>query len=340
MSALLCVLVALTIVGCGQRDRDRGRGPGETLSAVRIGYFANLSHAQAVLGVSSGELARAVAPARLESKVFNAGPSLVEALFAGEIDVAYVGPGPATRAHVRSEGQGIRVIAGASANGVSIVARKGSGIHALTGLRGRRIATPQIGNTQDLSARHYMVHELGQPDANNVLAVPNADQSTMMARGWIDAAWVPEPWGERLIRETGAELIAEEKDLWPTKRFALALVVTTPQFLAEHAEVIEKVLSVHRAWTSRLNSDVERLTPALGDALFSLTSKRLSDGVLRSSIQRVTFTDEPLEDTIATFARWANEITISSHQEDVSGLVDATILRRLQHLQNAGQEEK
>jgi NitT/TauT family transport system substrate-binding protein len=337
LPALVCVLVALTLAACNPRSEGSGRGAGEPVKSVRIGYFANLAHAQAVLGVSSGELAEAVAPARLESKVFNAGPSVVEALFAGEIDVAYLGPGPAMRAHVRSGGQGIRVIAGAAANGVTIVARKGSGIHALADLRGRRIATPQLGNTQDLSARHYVVHELGQPDADNVLAVPNAEQSTMMARGWIDAAWAPEPWGERLVRETGAAIIAEEKDLWSAQRFILALVVTTPDFLAAHPEVLEKMLNVHRAWTNRLAGDVDRFSPVLGDALFGLTGKRLGEGVLRSAIRRVTFTDEPLEDSIEVFASWADEVMSAPRPSDVSGLVDTTILRRLQRVDEAKQ---
>src|SRR5436305_14035462 len=141
---------------------------------VRIGYFANLSHAQAVLGVSSGEFERAIAPAKLKTKVFNAGPSLIEALFAGEIDVGYVGPGPALSAHVKSRGEGIRLIAGAAANGVVIVARKDSGIEKLEDLKGNRLATPHYGNTQDLAARHYLTAVLHQEQLDNVIPVANA----------------------------------------------------------------------------------------------------------------------------------------------------------------------
>src|SRR5207249_4800161 len=125
------------------------------------------THAQAVLGVASGDFANAVAPAKVTTKVFNAGPSLVEALLTKNLDIGYVGPGPALNAHVRTHGEGIRVISGAAANGVLIVARKDSGINTLADLKGKRVATPQHGNTQDISARHYLVAELKQSDANN-----------------------------------------------------------------------------------------------------------------------------------------------------------------------------
>src|SRR5207247_8905286 len=157
----------------------RGRQPASAPPAeVRIGYFANLSHAQAVLGVSSGEFERAIAPAKLKTKVFNAGPSLIEALFAGEIDIGYVGPGPALNAHAKGRGEKIRVIAGAADNGVLILARKDAGIDSLSQLAGKRLATPQMGNTQDLSAKHYLMSELKQKDGNNVLPISNTEKGT------------------------------------------------------------------------------------------------------------------------------------------------------------------
>src|SRR5687767_13397062 len=138
------VLTTLCATAC-----DRAGADTRPISELRIGYFANVTHAQGVLGVSSGEFAAAIAPAKLSAKVFNAGPSLIEALFAGEVDIGYVGPGPVLSAHTRSRGEGIRIISGAAANGVLIVARKNSAITALADLKGKKIATPQHGNTQD-----------------------------------------------------------------------------------------------------------------------------------------------------------------------------------------------
>ena len=147
----------------------------------------------------------------LKTKVFNAGPSLIEALFAGEVDIGYIGPGPTLSANDKSKGQGIRVISGAVANGVVIVAQK---IQASTHWKiyvGKKIATPQHGNTQDIAARHFVTAVLNQENADNILAVANAEQPGMMSRGEIDAAWLPEPWGCAAVAETGAKLFRKKK---------------------------------------------------------------------------------------------------------------------------------
>jgi NitT/TauT family transport system substrate-binding protein len=311
------VLALLGPLGC--RRTPSGVEP------VRIGYFANLTHAQAVLGAASGDFARAVAPAPFETKVFNAGPSLIEALFAGEIDIGYVGPGPALAAFEKSGGKGIRVIAGAASNGVVVVARPGSGIATLADLAGKRIATPQLGNTQDLSARHYLSAVLKQPDLSNLVPVENAEQVSMFSRGQLDAAWVPEPWGQVLISEAHATLVAEEKDLWPNKEFVLTEVVTTPEFLEKHRDVVEEVLSVHRAWTRRLHDDPAKYAKPLGDALFALTGKRLPEGVLPAALARVGFVTDPSIETLRTFARYKRELGFGrpSASDDLSGLVQS-----------------
>ncbi len=322
-------LIAASLTACKRQD---GGATGASPPQVRIGYFANLTHAQAVLGVSSGEFASAVAPASLSTKVFNAGPSLIEALLAGEIDVGYVGPGPALNAQSRTHGQGIRVVAGAAANGVVIVAREGSEIRTLEDLKGKKLATPQHGNTQDIAARHYLQAVLKQPDLNNVLPVTNAEQVGMMTRGQIDASWAPEPWGSLLISQARAHLVAEEKDLWPDKQMAITVVVTTPEFLAKHADVLEKVLQVHRNWTQRLNDDPAKYDAQLDDALFGLTNKRFPKGVLPTAIARVKFTDDAGEATFRTLGQWSYDLGFDRNKPDLTGLFDTTILRKLQQL--------
>ena len=319
MAAAAVALLAALLPGCGKsRSGDADR--------VRVGYFANLTHAQAVLGVASGDYAQAVAPAKLETKIFNAGPSLIEALFAGEIDIGYVGPGPVISAQARSHGQGIRVVAGGAANGVVIVVRKDSGIGSIGQLAGKRLATPQLGNTQDISARHYLASVLGQTDLSRVTPVDNAQQAALFARNEIDAAWVPEPWGELLVAQTGASLLAEEKDLWPEKEFVLTLVVTTPEFLAKHADTVQRVLAAHRTWTDRLAAEPAKYAPALGDALFALTGKRLDPGVVRDALGRVKFTSDPNARTLKTFASWTHDLGFERETVDLGNLVDTTIL--------------
>ena len=307
-------------------EREQGR----SAQVVRLGYFANLTHAQAVLGVSSGDFARAVAPVELKTQLFNAGPSLIEALLAGEIDIAYVGPGPALNAQAKTHGQGIRVIAGAAENGVLIVARDGSGIQSLNDLRGKRLATPQHGNTQDLAARHFLRAVLHQSNDDNVLPISNAEQAGMMARGQIDASWAPEPWGSFLVAQAGARVVGEEKDLWPQKRFMLTVLVTTPQFLTGHPDVAEQLLRVHRDWTDRLRQDSHKYLPQLDSALFALTGKRLAGGVLASALDRVQFSDEPLPSTFQALAQWSYELGFVAQPPSLAGLIDTSMLRKLQ----------
>lgn len=320
-------LLAVATLGISGCDRSQAKAP-QPLEEVRIGYFANLTHAQAVLGVSSGEFAQAVAPAKLTTRVFNAGPSMVEAIFAGQIDIGYIGPGPALAAHTKSRGEGVRVIAGAAANGVLIVARKDSGIKSLADLAGRKLATPQLGNTQDISARHYVQSVLKQP-TEMILPVPNAEQASLMSRGQIDAAWSPEPWGSRLLVEAGAVKLAHEKELWPDQQFTLTLVVTTPEFLAKHPDVVAKMLKVHCDWTRRLNDNPEQYVTQLDDALAQLTGKRLPPAVLPMAIKNVTFTNDPLDQTLLTMAQWSYDLKFSNQPAKLDGLVDLAILRNV-----------
>ena len=324
---LLASALLLVAMGCDRDGSSATQGP---LKQVRIGYFGNVTHAQAVLGVHSGEFKSAVAPAELKTSVFNAGPSLIEALFAGEIDIGYIGPGPAINGYARSRGDGLRVISGVSANGVLIVARKEAGIASMEGLKGRKLATPQLGNTQDISAKHYLKSQLKQDNLSNVVPVQNAEQSALMARGQVDAVWAVEPWASRLIVENGAVVVGREEEMWPDKQFTLALIITTPRFLKEHPEVVEKVLGVHRSWTKRLSEAPEKHLPQLEEALFAISNKRLPAGVLGMALKNVRFTDDPLDQTLATMAQWSYELQFLPQKPRLDGLVDLTILRKLQ----------
>jgi NitT/TauT family transport system substrate-binding protein len=292
---------------------------------VRIGYFANLTHAQAVLGVASGDFAAAVAPATLSTRVFNAGPSLIEALFAGEIDIGYIGPGPAINGFARSNGEGLKIISGAAANGVGIVVRNGAGIDKLADLKGKRIATPQLGNTQDISARHFLIHELGQPDANNIIPITNAEQLGLLERAEIDAAWAPEPWASRLVVEAGGKLLAEEKDLWTQKRFTLAVVIASPAFIKNQPEIARKLLLAHHVWTERLTRDSAGTLPLLSKALNELTGKTIPPEAFRAAISRTMFTDEPLTETLETFSQWSYDLGFAKEKANLEGLVDTTL---------------
>jgi NitT/TauT family transport system substrate-binding protein len=319
------ILIA-AVMGCDRSSADSAAKP---VNEVRLGYFPNVTHAQAVLGVTSGDFEKAVGPAKFTPRQFNAGPSLIEALNNNQIDVGYVGPGPAINAFAISHGEGIRVISGAADDGVLIVARKGSGIKTMSDLKGKKIATPQLHNTQDISARHYLTAVLGQTDTTNVLAISNPDQFGLMQSGGIDAAWVPEPWGSLLIDQAGAKLVGQEKDLWPSREFSLTVIVTTPEFLRDHADVLQKLLAVNHDWTNRLNSNPADCVPKLEAGLGSLTGKKLPSGVIADSVSHVKFTEDPSQATFAANAQWAFDLGFAKTKTDLSGLMDLSVLQKL-----------
>jgi len=325
-TSVIVVLMLLygLVTGCKQGSDTAKR------EEIRIGYFANVTHAQAVLGVSSGEFANALGPAKLKTKVFNAGPALIEALFAGEIDIGYIGPGPALNGYIRSRGEKIRVISGAAANGVLVIAAPDSGINSVEDLRGKRIATPQFGNTQDIAAKHYLREVLKQSDVSNIRPVPNAEQAAAMINKQIDAAWAPEPWGSLLIKQVGAKLVVDESTLWSEGNFATTVVITTPEFLQSHPAEVEKILKVHTSWTQKLKNDPAGQLPSLEAALFALTNKALPEGVLAASVKTTTFTDDPFPHTFAKFAKWSYDLELTNEQTDPKDLFDLAILKKVQ----------
>lgn len=324
---LISLAIGVLVVGCDNSKNSSAPDATQSLPELRLGYFANVTHAQAVLGVASGDFQSALGTTHLKTRVFNAGPELIQAINSGDIDIGYVGPGPVLAANASSHGQAVRVIAGAAADGVVIVARQGSGITKLTDLKGKQIATPQLGNTQDISARHYVTAVLGQPDANNVKGIPNSEQSGMMARGLIDAAWVPEPWGARLISDTGATLVGEEKDLWPHGEFSLTVVVTTPQFLAQHPDVVANVLRIHDEWTRRLSVSARQYADQLNDDLAQLTGKKLPSDVLQGALDRTKFTDDPIQETFTTMGQWSYDLKFVKSPPDLTGLFETDLIR-------------
>ena len=303
------------------------RAAAEEVKTLRIGFFPNITHAQAILGVTQGRFQKALGATKVENKLFNAGPSLTEALSAGAIDIGYVGPGPATNFFVRSQGQGIRVISGAAANGVVIVARKDAGIKTLADLKGRKLATPQLGNTQDIAARFYLKDRFGQKDFSNVLPIPNSEQAGMMLRGQLDASWAPEPWGARLVSEAEGVILAEEKDLWPGKKFCAVVVVTTPEFLAKNPRTVEKFLAEHRALTAELAKDPGSRADEVASGISKISGKQILGSSIKDGLARVLFTTDPLEASMKTMAKWAFELKHLPEETTLEGLIDPSALK-------------
>jgi NitT/TauT family transport system substrate-binding protein len=349
--AALAVLVSVS-AGCGSGrtpPAPGGAGPGGTgggpgrgeTAVLRLGHFPNLTHAQALLGRGDPAFERTIG-CRVEWTTFNAGPSAVEALFAGAIDASYIGPNPAINGHIKSLGQSFVVVAGAASGGAALVVRSASGIRTDREFHGRRVATPQLGNTQDVAARlwfqarGYVTTDRGGD--LEILPLANADQLLLMQRGQIDAAWTIEPWVSRLEQEAGARVMLDEGTLWPGGRYPTALLVVSRAFLAAHPDRARALVSAHVDQTLRLRSDVRTgsdagsdagdaaLVATLAAALKSLTSKALPEAVIRSALGRIEFTWDPLEAALARAAADAHRVGFLRESPGLDGLIDRRLL--------------
>ncbi len=206
---LLCLLAVLSSAACG--------GPGQQpVSKIRLGFFPNLTHAQALVGLADGSFQRALGESiTIEATGFNAGPSVIEAMFANALDMSYIGPNPAINGYVKSKGEALRIVAGATSGGAVLDARPQANIKTARDLDGKRVASPQLGNTQDVALRRFIkaaglaTKETG--GTVQVIPTANPDILTLFLKGEIDAAWVPEPWGARLVHEAGGVIVLDER---------------------------------------------------------------------------------------------------------------------------------
>src|ERR1700675_5082508 len=229
-------------------------------TVLRVGYFPNITHAQALVGRANGQFEKALgAGVQVEWKAFNAGPSAIEALFANAIDLTYVGPNPTVAGYFRSQGEAVRVIAGAASGGASLVVRQGAGIEKAADFHGKRVATPQQGNSQDVALRAWLRANGLKPQEKGgdvqVLPITNADQSTLFLKGQLDAAWAPEPWAARLVHDAGGRIFLDERDLWPNHEFVITDLLVHPQFLKEHPDVVKNFLRAHVEITDWINKN-------------------------------------------------------------------------------------
>lgn len=302
---------------------------------VRAGHFPNLTHAQGVIGQANGWFDKALAPeARVEWKVFNAGPSAIEALFAGAIDLTYIGPNPAITGYVRSQGEALRIVAGATSGGAALVVRADSGIQRPEDFHGKKIASPQMGNTQDVALRAWLqAHGLKLREKGGdvqVIPIANPDQLTLFIKKEIDGAWAPEPWASRLIHEAGGRLFFDERDLWPNGQFVTTHLIVRTQFLRQHRGLVKRWVQAHVELTEWINRNLPEAKRVLNQEIKRETGKALPESVLDDSFSRLQVTYDPVRSSLFTSARWAFEAGfLGRTQPDLSGIYDLSILNEV-----------
>lgn len=299
-----CILViaVFALMGCGSSS--------EKASEVNIGYFNNVTHAQALMMKSEKSLEKSYGTAiKVNWTAFNAGPAEVEALFSGDIDIGYIGPVPAISANVKSDGD-IVVLSSATKGGAVLIKRKGSGINSVADLAGKTVAIPQIGNTQHLCLLQLLKDNNLKPDTEGgnvkVSAVANADVGNMMSRGDIDAALVPEPWGATLL-EQGAELLLDYDKVYMDGQYDVAVVVVRKEFMENNPELVDKFMKEHEATTKTINDDSETCLKKINAELQSATGKSLSDSIIKSAFERIGVSTELNRESIKGFANISKE---------------------------------
>jgi NitT/TauT family transport system substrate-binding protein len=312
---VLALAAAGTLVAC------RREGPG---AALRLGYFPNVTHAQALVGLGRGAFSAALG-GRFSSRAFNAGPGAMEALLAGDLDVSYVGPGPAVNAYLRSRGEALRVVAGAISGGAGLVVRTAQ---SPQDLRGKTLASPQLGNTQDIALRLWLSRSglaIDAPGGVAVRPLANPDILALFARGDLEGAWVPEPWGARLVA-AGGHVLVDERNLWEGGRFPTTIVVASTRALRDRRDQVVALLRIHLALTEIGRSDPRGFAREVNQQYGSITGQPLSDAVLRDAFSRIELTADPMPAQLAEEARRAQELNFAP-KGDVSSMVDPAPLR-------------
>jgi NitT/TauT family transport system substrate-binding protein len=291
LSVVLVCWLSAALPGCGE-DAPAGR------AAVRLGYFANVTHAPALIAAEQGWFAEALGPeVALETRTFNAGPEAVEALFSEALDLTYIGPNPAINAFAQSEGQAVRIVAGATSGGAALVVQPG--IAKPADLAGKKLATPQLANTQDVALRAWLhAQGLGADleGGGDVAVVPQANAQTLetFRAGEIQGAWVPEPWATRLVLEGGGAVLVDERSLWPDGRFVTTHVVVRTKFLEQHPELVAAVLRAHVRAVDFANAEPDHARSIVNGAIAKLTGKALPPQVIEGAWSKLAFTVDPI----------------------------------------------
>jgi NitT/TauT family transport system substrate-binding protein len=304
-------------------------------TVIRVGAFPNITHAQPMIGKANGWFEKAMGPnVKIEWNSFNAGPSAIEALFAGAIDVTYVGPNPAINGYVRSNGEALRIIAGATSGGAALVVRGDSGINKAEDFHGKRIASPQMGNTQDVALRAWLKSQgLKTRDKGGdvqVMPIANPDQLTLFLKKEIDAAWAPEPWASRLVHDAGGRIFLDERTLWPRGQFLTTELVVNTKFLQAHPNLVKKWLKGHIELTDWIDGHTAEAKKILNQQIQKETGKALASPVLDDSFSRLQVTYDPLREQLMRAAQLAFDAGFLGRQmPELSRIYDLTLLNQV-----------
>jgi NitT/TauT family transport system substrate-binding protein len=300
---------------------------------LRFGYFPNLTHATALVGVQKAFLANALGSnVTLENHTYNAGPEEVTSLLSGALDAGFLGPNPAVNAYVQSHGEAVRIIAGGTSGGALLVVRPS--ISAPADLRGKKLADPQLGGTQDIALRWYLKNQGFSTDpagGGDVHILPQDNATTLNAfkQGQLDGAWLPEPWASRLIVEAGAKVLVDERDLWPGGKFITTNLVVRTDFLKAYPGTIHRLLEGLYTTDAYLNSNPAESQATVNAAIAQVTGKALAASVVSGAWPHMAFSLDPLAATLKASADHQQKLGLTSSSIPLKGIYDLSQLNEV-----------
>ena len=313
------ILISVLIVSVTSNDESNE-------NKIRIAYFPNIGHAIPIVGMENGFFQNSLGDQiTIETRVFDSGPQAIESLFGNSIDLAYVGPGPAINGFLNSENHNVKILAGAASGGASFIVHPDSEINFASDFAGKKIAAPQIGNTQDVSLRNYL-SENGLRTAEKggsviVYNIANPDIYTLFAKGDIDGAWIPEPWATILVTELNGKRLFHEEDLWPNQEFASVLLIANADFVEKNPESIIDLLKSHHETATWINQNPIETRIIFNNFLNSHLGQSLSDDIVDVALSNIVITADPLPDSVYSFAEKANALGyLGRNGYDLSGI--------------------
>ena len=327
--AAVAIAVAATGIGtAGAQSSGKSSAPVN----VRLGYFPNVTHAPALVGVDQGLFQKALGTNTLETKTFNAGPEEVTALLAGALDIGYIGPNPSVNAYVQSQGQAVRVVSGAASGGAYLVVKPE--ITKAKDLVGKKVASPQLGGTQDIALRTWLKEQGLKTDAQgggDVSIVPQENSLTLDAfkQNQIAGAWVPEPWATRLVTEGGGKILVDEKTLWPGGKFVTTNIIVRTDFLDEHPDVVKQILEGNLAAIDSIKTNRPAAEASVATQIQKITTKPIAPNLVTASFDNIDFTPDPLPQTLQQSAKDAVTVGLLQPPKKLFKIYDLKVLNQI-----------
>lgn len=328
-------VIAMMMAGCASGASSAAEGTpaadGSSVSELRLGYFANVTHAPALVGLQEGIFQKELGDVDVTTQVFNAGPAAIEALTAGAVDATYIGPNPSINTFIQSGGESARIIAGATTGGAALVVAEG--IDSAKDLKSTTLASPQLGNTQDVALRTWLADEGYKTDTSgggdvSITPTENAQTLTLFQQGTIQGAWLPEPWVSRLVVDAGAHVLQDEADLWPDGEFPTTVLLVRADFLTDHPDVVEHLLQGHVDSIQWIADHPDEVADVVNEKLTADTGKALSDAVIDRALEHVGFSVDPHADTFETLVE--NGLTAGTQKDgSIDGLFDLRLLNAI-----------